>query len=146
MTLIQKKQELINLLREQRTSVICSAVTKGIDSYCRNERQRQRAVWILVPPHWRVVPVKALFGNRAKKSAMKTDAQLTASQKYGIISQDDYMERQNYTIVWPDKKGLKTGSTLRQRFRQISVCVAFKAGWRDQLYSGCITALHRSEA
>ena len=30
--LIQNKQELIDLLKEQRISVICSAVTKGIDS------------------------------------------------------------------------------------------------------------------
>ena len=39
--LIQNKQELIDLLKEQRISVICSAVTKGIDSNGLDENEQE---------------------------------------------------------------------------------------------------------
>ena len=99
--LIQNKQELIDLLKEQRISVICSAVTKGIDSTA--EMKDSGNEWLgYIPSHWRVVPAKALFA-QSKETRHETDVQLTASQKYGIISQEDYMERQNYKIVLADK-------------------------------------------
>ena len=53
--LIQNKQELIDLLKEQRISVICSAVTKGIDSTA--EMKGSGNEWLgYIPSHWRVVP------------------------------------------------------------------------------------------
>ena len=43
-----------------------------------------------VPENWRIVPAKALFA-QSKEIRHETDVQLTASQKYGIIAQEDYM-------------------------------------------------------
>lgn len=61
-----------------------------------------------VPENWRIVPAKALFA-QSKETRHETDVQLTASQKYGIISQEDYMEKQSYKLFWPIKDW-KTGS------------------------------------
>lgn len=43
-----------------------------------------------VPKHWQVIPSKFYFLERGEK-AEADDRQLTASQKYGIVYQDDYM-------------------------------------------------------
>ncbi len=87
-----------------------------------------------IPSHWRVVPAKALFA-QSKETRHETDVQLTASQKYGIISQEDYMERQNYKIVLADK-GLKNWKHVEPNDFIKSVCVAFKAGWRSAIFQG----------
>ncbi len=56
-TLIDKQQQLIQLLKEKRQAVISHAVTKGLNS---NAPMRDSGVeWLgEVPEHWRVVPVK----------------------------------------------------------------------------------------
>ena len=133
--LIQNKQELINLLREQRISVICSAVTKGIDSTA--EMKDSGNEWLgYIPSHWRVVPAKALFA-QSKETRHETDVQLTASQKYGIISQEDYMERQNYKIVLADK-GLENWKHVEPNDFIISLR-SFQGGLEISYIPGCIT-------
>lgn len=56
-TLIDKQQQLIQLLKEKRQTVISHAVTKGLNP---NAPMRDSGVeWLgEVPEHWRVVPVK----------------------------------------------------------------------------------------
>lgn len=133
--LIQNKQELIDLLKEQRISVICSAVTKGIDSTA--EMKDSGNEWLgYIPPHWRVVPAKALFA-QSKETRHETDVQLTASQKYGIISQEDYMERQNYKIVLADK-GLENWKHVEPNDFIISLR-SFQGGLEISYIPGCIT-------
>lgn len=133
--LIQNKQELIDLLKEQRISVICSAVTKGIDSTA--EMKDSGNEWLgYIPSHWRVVPAKALFA-QSKETRHETDVQLTASQKYGIISQEDYMERQNYKIVLADK-GLENWKHVEPNDFIISLR-SFQGGVEISYIPGCIT-------
>ena len=133
--LIQNKQELIDLLKEQRISVICSAVTKGIDSTA--EMKDSGNEWLgYIPSHWRVVPAKALFA-QSKETRHETDVQLTASQKYGIISQEDYMERQNYKIVLADK-GLQNWKHVEPNDFIISLR-SFQGGLEISYIPGCIT-------
>ena len=133
--LIQNKQELIDLLKEQRISVICSAVTKGIDSTA--EMKDSGNEWLgYIPSHWRVVPAKALFA-QSKETRHETDIQLTASQKYGIISQEDYMERQNYKIVLADK-GLENWKHVEPNDFIISLR-SFQGGLEISYIPGCIT-------
>lgn len=133
--LIQNKQELIDLLKEQRISVIRSAVTKGIDSTA--EMKDSGNEWLgYIPSHWRVVPAKALFA-QSKETRHETDVQLTASQKYGIISQEDYMERQNYKIVLADK-GLENWKHVEPNDFIISLR-SFQGGLEISYIPGCIT-------
>ena len=133
--LIQNKQELIDVLKEQRISVICSAVTKGIDSTA--EMKDSGNEWLgYIPSHWRVVPAKALFA-QSKETRNETDVQLTASQKYGIISQEDYMERQNYKIVLADK-GLENWKHVEPNDFIISLR-SFQGGLEISYIPGCIT-------
>ena len=132
---INKKANVIELLEEQRISIICSAVTKGIDSTAK--MKDSGVEWLgYIPSHWRVVPAKALFA-QSKEIRHETDAQLTASQKYGIISQDDYMERQNYKIVLADK-GLENWKHVEPNDFIISLR-SFQGGLEISYIPGCIT-------
>ena len=132
---INKKANVIELLEEQRISIICSAVTKGIDSTA--EMKDSGNEWLgYIPSHWRVVPAKALFA-QSKETRHETDVQLTASQKYGIISQEDYMERQNYKIVLADK-GLENWKHVEPNDFIISLR-SFQGGLEISYIPGCIT-------
>jgi type I restriction enzyme S subunit len=55
--------------------------------------------WIgKVPDHWGIGQSRRLFGLR-KDRANDSDKQLTASQKYGVIYQDDFMELEGQRVV-----------------------------------------------
>lgn len=86
---INKKANIIELLQEQRTAVICSAVTKGIDSTAK--MKDSGVTWLgEIPEHWGVSKSQWLFSLR-KEKARPDDEQLTASQHFGIVYQKDYM-------------------------------------------------------
>lgn len=55
--------------------------------------------WLgMIPSHWSVVYPKALFQQR-KDRAVEGDRQLTASQQYGVVYQDEYMETTGSRVV-----------------------------------------------
>lgn len=86
---INKKANIIELLQEQRTAVICSAVTTGIDSTAK--MKDSGVAWLgEIPEHWGVSKSQWLFSLR-KEKARPDDEQLTASQHFGIVYQKDYM-------------------------------------------------------
>lgn len=88
-TAISDKEKLIQLLEEQSTSIICSAVTKGIDSTAK--MKDSGVAWLgEIPEHWGVSKSQWLFSLR-KEKARPDDEQLTASQHFGIVYQKDYM-------------------------------------------------------
>lgn len=89
-----------------------------------------------IPSHWSVVPAKALFA-QSKETRHETDVQLTASQKYGIISQEDYMEKQSYKIVLADK-GLENWKHVEPNDFIISLR-SFQGGLEISYIPGCIT-------
>ena len=86
---ISDKERLIQLLEEQRIAVICSAVTKGIDSTAK--MKDSGVAWLgEIPEHWGIFKSQWLFSLR-KEKARPDDEQLTASQHFGIVYQKDYM-------------------------------------------------------
>lgn len=51
-----------------------------------------------IPAHWTTVQSRRYFSHRNEK-ARKTDKQLTASQKYGVLYQIDFMEREGQKVM-----------------------------------------------
>ena len=132
---INKKANIIELLQEQRTAVICSAVTKGIDATAK--MKDSGVEWLgEIPAHWQVVPAKALF-SQSKETRQDDDIQLTASQKYGIIPQEDYMALQSTKIVLADK-GLDDWKHVEPNDFIISLR-SFQGGLEISYVPGCIT-------
>lgn len=132
---INQKNELINLLQEKRTSIISAAIIKGINSTV--EMRDSGIEWLgEIPVHWQVVPAKALF-SQSKETRHDGDVQLTASQKYGIISQEDYMALQSAKIVLADK-GLDDWKHVKPNDFIISLR-SFQGGLEISYVPGCIT-------
>ncbi|MCA1438055.1 restriction endonuclease subunit S [Bradyrhizobium sp. BRP20] len=51
-----------------------------------------------IPSHWQVVKSRRLFSERKERSRL-SDEQLTASQKYGVIYQKDFMALENQRVM-----------------------------------------------
>ena len=100
-SLVSDIQKQIDTLEEYKRSVITEAVTKGLD---RDVEMRDSGVqWIgSIPKHWKVDNPKWHFVQR-KDRATKGLVQLTASQKYGVVTQDEYMELTGAKIVTVEK-------------------------------------------
>ena len=88
---IAQKQRLIELLQEQKAILINQAVTKGLNP---NVPMRYSGIaWIgEIPKHWEVWRSKCLFSQR-KEFAQADDIQLSATQAYGVIPQEEYEDR-----------------------------------------------------
>lgn len=94
-------QKEISLLEEYKKSVITEAVTKGLNPDA--EMKDSGIKWIgKIPINWQAVNPRWLFAQR-KDRAKKGMEQYTASQKYGVISQKDYMNRIGGSIVTVQK-------------------------------------------
>lgn len=94
--LIHGYQKEIKLLEERRQTIIDTATTNGIDNA---ELKDSGTHWVKqIPVHWEMVFSKKLFSER-KDKACPEDEQLTASQKYGIITQKDFMEREGRRVT-----------------------------------------------
>lgn len=95
--LIHSYQKQIKLLEERKVALIDHAVTKGIDS--KAPMKSISGNWMgAIPAHWRMIPSKRVFVE-GKERRRNGDISATASQKYGIISQEEYMSRENRRIV-----------------------------------------------
>lgn len=51
-----------------------------------------------VPAHWSVIQSRRLFAERNEK-AKAGDVQLTVSQKYGLLPQSEFVEREGRRVV-----------------------------------------------
>ena len=83
--------------KKLKQAIITQAVTKGV----RGDRPMKASgiEWAnLIPLEWESVNPKALFSQRKEKAA-PGERQLTSSQKYGIVYQDDYMELTGSRVV-----------------------------------------------
>lgn len=91
------KEQQIALLNERKQIVIQNAVTKGLDP---NVKMKDSGVeWIgKIPEHWEVRRSKFIFGQR-KELARKNDIQLSATQAYGVIPQEEYEKRTGKSVV-----------------------------------------------
>lgn len=92
-----------------------------------------------VPAHWEVVRSKALFHER-KEKARKNDKQLTASQKYGMIGQEEFMEKEGrrVTVVVLDRDILKH---IEANDFVISMR-SFQGGLEYSTQSGCVSSAY----
>ena len=94
---VSAKERLITLLEEERQAVIHQAVTRGLDP---NVRLKSSGVQWLgpVPEHWEMRRAKRLFIPR-REFAKLEDVQLSATQAYGVIPQEEYEQRVGRRVV-----------------------------------------------
>ncbi len=96
-TAIAQKEEMISLLKERKQILIQKAITKGIDP---DAQMKDSGVeWIgKIPEHWEVRRSKYVFTQRTER-ARKDDVQLSATQAYGVIPQDEYESKIGRKVV-----------------------------------------------
>ncbi len=94
---VDAKEKLVGVLEEEKQAVVNRAVTRGLDP---NVPLKSSGVdWLGdVPEHWEVRRSKRLFSPR-KELARLHDEQLSATQAYGVIPQDEYERRIGRKIV-----------------------------------------------
>lgn len=98
---ITKTKATIEEYKKLKQSVITEAVTKGIRP--NREMKDSGIEWIgEIPREWDTINPKALFSQR-KEKAREGQRQLTASQQYGVIYQDEYMELTGAKVVTVEK-------------------------------------------
>lgn len=95
--LVEAQRRLIELLKEKRQAVISHAVTKGLD---RAAPMKDSGVeWLgEVPAHWGVSQSRRMFAVRSE-AALSDDRMLTASQKYGVLYQSDFVELEGRRVA-----------------------------------------------
>lgn len=90
-------QKEIETLEQYKRSIITEAVTKGLNQDA--EMKDSGVAWCpQIPSNWQYTNPKGLFGLRTDR-AFRNDRQLTASQEYGIVYQDEYMEKTGNKVV-----------------------------------------------
>lgn len=90
-------QKEIEILEQYRRSVITEAVTKGLNPDV--EMKDSGIEWCpQIPANWRYANPKSLFSLRNDRMRA-SDRQLTASQEYGIVYQDEYMQITGNKVV-----------------------------------------------
>ena len=128
-------QAQIETLEQYKRSVITEAVTKGLNPNV--PMKDSGTAWIdTMPSHWALIPAKYMFHNSDLRR-IGDDVLLTSSQKYGIISQTDYMERENAKIVLANK-GIEDWKHVEPYDFIISLR-SFQGGLEMSETTGCIT-------
>ncbi|MGB4592521.1 MAG: restriction endonuclease subunit S [Coriobacteriia bacterium] len=136
--LINRKRCFIDLLFEKRTALISHAVTKGLDPEV--EMKDCGVAWLgPVPATWDVVGSKRVFALRNAR-AWEEDAQLTASQTWGVIPQEEFMTREGRRVVQVIKdptilKHVEPGDFV------ISMR-SFQGGIERSDYRGCVSSAY----
>lgn len=94
---VRIKEQQIELLRERRQILIQDAVTGGLNPAAPTKHSG--IDWIgVIPAHWEVRRSKYVFTQR-KEYARKDDVQLSATQSYGVIPQDEFEELVGRRVV-----------------------------------------------
>lgn len=128
-------QAQIDTLEQHKRSVITETVTKGLNPY--SEMRDSEIHWVdKLPSHWDVIPSKYLFRNSDLRKRAG-DVQLTASQSWGIIPQEEYMERTGAKIVFANQ-GLENWKHVEPDDFVISLR-SFQGGLEMSTVTGCIT-------
>ncbi len=95
--LVAEQQRLMELLKEKRQAVISHAVTKGLNP--RTPMKTSGIEWLGdVPAHWGTCQSRRMFAVRSEP-ALASDQMLTASQKYGVLLQSDFVELEGRRVV-----------------------------------------------
>lgn len=133
--LVEDCEREVELLQEYRKAIISEAVTKGLDP---NAPMKDSGVeWIgEIPNTWKVFPSKALF-RESKELRHSADKQCAATQKYGIIPQDEYTALENQRMVAADKN-LEMWKHVEPGDFVISLR-SFQGGLELSRVTGCVT-------
>lgn len=94
---IEKTKKNIKEYKNYKNSLIAETVTKGIKKQ-RNMKESNVDWNSHIPKEWNEINPKALFFQRKEKAHIE-DRQLTASQKNGIMYQDEYMDKEGVRVV-----------------------------------------------
>lgn len=86
--LVEKIQKKIELLKEQRTSLINHIVTKGLDP---NVEMKDSGIeWIdEIPKHWEVKKISTLYSKSTIKG-YEDEENLSVFRDYGVVRRDDF--------------------------------------------------------
>ncbi len=95
--LVAKKEQLIELLQEKRTSLITQAVTKGLDA---NVPMKSSSVeWLgEIPAHWEVKRNRVLFQEIGERSTSGEEEILTVSHITGVTRRSE----KEVTMIEPE--------------------------------------------
>ena len=133
--IIAEAKASIDEYKNLREAVISNATTRGIKK--NRSMKSSGAEWVLeIPSDWDMIPAKVLF-SQSNERKHADDVQLTASQKYGIISQVEYMKRENSRIVIATQ-GIENWKHVEPNDFIISLR-SFQGGLEKSDVSGCIT-------
>lgn len=128
----------IEKLKAYKQSLITEVVTKGLDPTV--PMKDSGIEWVKrIPSNWDMLYPKALFIQR-KDRARPDDKQLTASQQYGIMDQEEYMAMTGTRVVVVEKdfdilKHVEAGDFV------ISMR-SFQGGLEYSEVSGCISSAY----
>ncbi|KZL09821.1 restriction endonuclease subunit S [Pseudovibrio sp. Ad26] len=92
-----------------------------------------------IPSGWVVLNSRRMFGQR-KERARKEDKQLTASQKYGVIFQKEFMEREGQRVVQ-----VLTGSEILKHVEPDDFVISmrsFQGGLEWCKYAGSVSSAY----
>jgi type I restriction enzyme S subunit len=137
---IDIKQKQLELLKERRQILIHKAVTRGLNPNAK--MKDSGVVWIgEIPEGWTVVRSKTLFAERKERSR-ENDVQLTSSQKFGVIPQNEYMAIEGRRVTQVEfnreiQKHVEKGDFM------ISMR-SFQGGIEYSEYEGCISSAYVS--
>ena len=132
---IEQTRSSIDEYGRLKQSVIAQAVTKGVRP---NRTLKPSGIeWVKVlPDDWTVIPAKFLFRNSDTRK-QDGDEQMTASQQYGIITQERYMELTGSKVVFANK-GLEDWKHV-EPFDFVISLRSFQGGLEMSETTGCIT-------
>ena len=132
---LDKTRTSIEEYKKLKQAIITQAVTKGI----RGDRPMKESgiEWVpTIPVNWNIIPSKRLFADSDERKH-PDDELLTASQKYGVISQRQYMEREKARVVLATQ-GIENWKHVEPYDFIISLR-SFQGGLEMSEVSGCIT-------
>lgn len=137
-TLLASLQRQLEILESYRQSIICRAVTVGIQP---NRNLKPSGVdWCpYIPDTWVVTNPKALFTLRNQR-AFAGERQLTASQRHGIVYQDEFMEMENQKVVTVEKDFSILKHVEPNDF--VISMRSFQGGLEYSELSGCISSAY----
>ncbi|AOZ71124.1 restriction endonuclease subunit S [Rhodobacter xanthinilyticus] len=131
---VRIKEEQIALLRERRQILIQQAVTRGLNPAA--PMKDSGIDWIgQIPEHWEVRRSKYVFTQR-KELARKDDVQLSATQSYGVIPQDEFEELVGRRVV-----KIQTNLEKRKHVELDDFVISmrsFQGGLERAFATGCI--------
>lgn len=113
---IAKKEQLIELLHEQKIVLISRAVTLGLNL---DAPMRDSGVsWLgRIPAHWHVVPNRYIFREQNERSLKGEETHLSMSQRHGLVPAKDLNVQTLQSESYDGAKLCRTGDLVQNRLK-----------------------------